>query len=73
MPQANPWFLGQDNLPKQTGGARQRLLDAARHFHELQNEFYGRFVKAIRDAGYRFLSQPPEMSPTSGPVHRQSK
>jgi len=52
VPQANPWFFGDDHLPKQTGGARQRLLDAAQHFHELQNQFYGRFVKAIRDAGY---------------------
>lgn len=53
VPQTNPWFFGDDNLPKQTGGARQRLLDAAQHFHELQNKFYGRFVKAIRAAGYQ--------------------
>jgi hypothetical protein len=52
VPQANPWFFGEDNLPRQTGGARQRLLDAAQHFHELQDKFYGRFVKAIREAGY---------------------
>jgi hypothetical protein len=53
VPQANPWFFGEDNLPKQTGGTRQRLLDTARHFHELQNTFYARFVKAIREAGYQ--------------------
>ncbi len=53
VPQANPWFFGEDNLPKQTGGARRRLLDTAQHFHELQNKFYARFVKAIRDAGYQ--------------------
>lgn len=53
VPQTNPWFFGEDNLPKQTGGARQRLLDTAQHFHELQNKFYTRFVKAIRDAGYQ--------------------
>lgn len=52
VPQANPWFFGADNLPKQTGGPRQRLLDCAQHFHELQNKFYARFVKAIRQAGY---------------------
>jgi hypothetical protein len=52
-PQTNPWFFGSDNLPKQTGGARQRLLDAATWMHELQNRFYTRFAKAIRDAGYR--------------------
>lgn len=53
VPQTNPWFFGVDNLPKQAGGARQRLLDTAQHFHELQNQFYSRFAKAIRDAGYR--------------------
>ena len=53
VPQTNPWSFGEDNLPKQTGGARQRLLDCARHFHELQNKFYTRFAKAIRDAGYQ--------------------
>jgi len=53
VPQTNPWSFGEENLPKQTGGARQRLLDCARHFHELQNKFYSRFVKAIWDAGYQ--------------------
>ncbi len=52
-PQTNPWFFGQDNLPKQSGGARQRLLDSAAWLHEIQNKFYGRFTKAIRDAGYK--------------------
>lgn len=52
-PQTNPWFFGSDNLPRQQGPARQRLLDAAAWLHETQNRFYTRFVKAIRDAGYR--------------------
>ncbi len=52
-PQTNPWFFGDDHLPSQKGGARQRLLDAAEHLHELQNKFYARFTKAIRDAGYK--------------------
>ena len=52
-PQLNPWFFGEDNLPKQKGGARQRLLDTAAFLHEVQDRFYGRFVKAIRDAGYQ--------------------
>lgn len=53
LPQTNPWFLGEENLPRQSGGARQRLLDTAQHFHEVQNRFYSRFEKAIRDAGYQ--------------------
>jgi hypothetical protein len=53
VPQLNPWFFGDDHLPAQKGGARRRLLDTAAFLHEVQDRFYGRFVKAIRDAGYR--------------------
>jgi hypothetical protein len=53
VPQLNPWFFGEDNLPKQKGGARQRLLDTAAFLHSVQDRFYGRFVRAIRDAGYQ--------------------
>jgi hypothetical protein len=51
--QPNPWFMGADNLPNQQGGNRQRLLDNAAFFHDVQNAFYGRFAKAIRDTGYK--------------------
>jgi hypothetical protein len=53
VPQLNPWFFGEDHLPGQKGGARRRLLDTAAYLHHLQNRFYSRFVKAIRDAGYQ--------------------
>jgi hypothetical protein len=53
VPQTNPWFFGDDHLPGERGGARQRLLDAAQWLHELQDKFYGRFVQAIRSAGYK--------------------
>jgi hypothetical protein len=53
VPQLNPWFFGDDNLPKQKGGARRRLLDTAAFLHDVQDRFYSRFVKAIRDAGYK--------------------
>ena len=49
----NPWFFGEDHLPGQKGGARQRLLDTAAFLHDVQDRFYSRFVKAIRDAGYK--------------------
>ncbi len=52
-PQTNPWFFSDAHLPGQTGGTRQRLLDSAAWLHETQNRFYSRFVKAIRDAGYK--------------------
>ena len=53
VPQLNPWFFGDDHLPGQKGGARRRLLDTAAFLHDVQDRFYSRFVKAIRDAGYR--------------------
>ncbi len=53
VPQLNPWFFGEDNLPKQKGGVRRRLLDTAAFLHHVQDRFYSRFVKAIRDAGYK--------------------
>ncbi len=53
VPQMNPWFYGDDHLPSQKGGARRRLLDTAAFLHDVQSRFYSRFVKAIRDAGYR--------------------
>lgn len=53
VPQLNPWFFGEDNLPKQKGGTRRRLLDTAAFLHHVQDRFYSRFVKAIRDTGYK--------------------
>jgi hypothetical protein len=53
IPQLNPWFFGADHLPGQKGGAKRRLLDTAAFLHEVQNSFYSRFAKAIRDAGYK--------------------
>ena len=52
-PQTNPWFFGDDHLPKTQGGEHQRLLDTAAFLHDAQDQYYGRFVKAIRDAGYK--------------------
>jgi hypothetical protein len=53
VPQLNPWFFGEDHLPGQKGGARRRLLDTAAFLHDVQDRFYSRFVKAVRDAGYK--------------------
>ena len=68
MPQLNPWFFGEDNLPKQKGGARRRLLDTAAFLHDVQDRFYSRFVKAIRDAGYKGpLNGSPWQAPSMVP------
>ena len=53
LPQTNPWSFTDGYLPNQKDGPRQRLLDNAAFLHDVQNKFYSRFVKAIRDAGYR--------------------
>jgi hypothetical protein len=68
VPQLNPWFFGEDHLPGEKGGSRQRLLDTAAFLHELQNRFYTRFVKAIRDAGYQGpLNGSPWQAPSMVP------
>ena len=51
--QPNPWYMSADNLARQQGGHRRRLVDNAAFFHAVQNAFYGKFVKAIRAAGYQ--------------------
>ena len=67
-PQLNPWFFGEDHLPGQKGGSRRRLLDTAAFLHHVQDRFYGRFVQAIRDAGYRGpLNGSPWQAPTMLP------
>lgn len=53
VPQTNPWHMSDARLPNTAGGERLRLLDNAAFLHELQNRFYSRFVKAIRDTGYQ--------------------
>jgi hypothetical protein len=68
MPQLNPWFFGEDHLPGQKGGARQRLLDTAAFLHAVQDRFYSRFVKAIRAAGYKGpLNGSPWQAPSMVP------
>ena len=72
--QANPWFLGQDFLPNQKDGDLTRLLDGAMFFHEQQNDFYSRFVKAIRDAGYQGpICGSPWQAPTMLPHYLNLK
>jgi hypothetical protein len=68
VPPLNPWFFGEDHLPGQKGGARRRLLDTAAFLHDVQDRFYSRFVKAIRDAGYQGpLNGSPWQAPSMVP------
>ncbi len=53
LPAPDLYGMSEEMLPHAGGGDRQRKLDIAQYLHQLQNEYYGRFVKAIRDAGYQ--------------------
>jgi len=48
VPAGNPWFFANDIKDSN----RRRFLDTMRFLYETQNEFYDRYAKAIRDAGY---------------------
>ena len=53
-PIAHSWYLGEGiEKEQQSKGTGRRLLDTARFLYETQNKFYTRFVKAIRDTGYK--------------------
>jgi hypothetical protein len=51
--QGNPWFFGPDNLGRVSPGERRRMLDNALFLRDVQDAFYAKFVKAIRDTGYQ--------------------
>ena len=52
VPAGNPWFYDPAQLAGSQKPKRQRLLDTMRFLYEIQNEFYDRYVKAIRETGY---------------------
>jgi hypothetical protein len=70
--QTNPWFFTDDGLKQQDGnpGAKRRLLDNALFFHDEQLDYYNRFVKAVRAAGYKgTINGSPWWSPTTLPQY----
>lgn len=52
-PAGNPWFYDPSQIAGSQSFRKQRLLDTMLFLYELQNEFYARYVKAIRDTGYK--------------------
>lgn len=52
VPAGNPWFYDPDQLNGAYRDRKQRLLDTMEFLYEIQNGFYDRYVKAIRDTGY---------------------
>ncbi len=53
IPMAGPWFLDPKNLNDEQAHAKRRLLDTAEFYFDIQNEFYAKAEKAMRDAGYK--------------------
>lgn len=51
-PAGNPWFYDPAQLAGSQAHKKQRLFDTMLFLYEIQNEFYGRYVKAIRETGY---------------------
>ena len=52
LPLGNPWYWDPDQLAGSQAFRKQRLLDSLMFLYELQNEFYTKYVQAIRAAGY---------------------
>lgn len=52
VPAGNPWFYDPDQMVGSQAHKARRLHDTMLYFYEKQNEFYDRFVRAIREAGY---------------------
>ncbi len=53
LPIGNPWFWAPEQLEGSQKYKRQRLLDTMVFLYGLQNEFYAKFVKGMKEAGYQ--------------------
>lgn len=52
VPTGNPWFYDPTQLEGSQAPKKARLLDTMQFLYDIQNEFYDRYVKAIRETGY---------------------
>ncbi|MFQ3670454.1 MAG: hypothetical protein SNJ84_03240 [Verrucomicrobiia bacterium] len=52
VPVGNPWFFDPDQLEGSQAFRKPRLLDTMLFLAELQNRYYARFIKAVRETGY---------------------
>ena len=52
VPAGNPWFYDPDQLAGSQLVKRQRMFDTMRFLYDIQNAFYSRYVRAIRNTGY---------------------
>jgi hypothetical protein len=52
IPAGNPWYFDPTQLEGSQNFRKARLLDTVVFLYDIQNEFYARYVAAIRKAGY---------------------
>jgi hypothetical protein len=52
VPAGNTWFYDPEQLNGSQLVKKVRLLDTMEFLYDLQNDFYARYIKAIRDTGY---------------------
>jgi hypothetical protein len=53
VPAGNPWFYDPMQLDGSQKHKRARMYDTMQFLYELQNDFYSRYVAAIRATGYK--------------------
>jgi hypothetical protein len=53
LPLGNPWYWDPEQLAGSQASRKRRLLDTLEFLTMLQDEFYDRYVKALREAGYQ--------------------
>ncbi len=53
LPIGNPWFWDPTQLSGSQAFRKRRLLDSLQFLYELQCDFYLRYLKAVREAGYQ--------------------
>lgn len=69
-PVGNPWFYDPDQIDGGSQTARkQRLVDTMLFWYDKQNEFYDRFVAAIRASGYQGEIVTSNWQAGRGPSH----
>ena len=68
-PAGNPWYFDPDQLDGAMKFQKQRLLDTMEYLYLLQNEYYTRYLKALREAGYDGVTMASNWQAGSGASH----
>ncbi len=69
VPAGSPWFYDPAQMEGSQAPKKKRLLDTMLFLYEWQNEFYDRYVQAIRDTGYEGEIMASNWQAGRGPAH----